>query len=102
CAPCRGYPTPWPPRCTPRSTAPPWRGSGRHERASRRASERAWPERPGRRPGAEDMSERPDDVDTAAVWEEHAAWWQAEFTYGADVEYSDQILPLVVRHIAGA
>jgi SAM-dependent methyltransferase len=52
------------------------------------------------------MSERPgggpEDVDAAAVWEQHAAWWQAEFTYGADVEYSDQILPLVVRHIAGA
>ena len=48
------------------------------------------------------MSERPEDVDTAAVWEQHADWWQSEFTYGADVEYADQILPLVVRHMAGA
>jgi SAM-dependent methyltransferase len=41
-------------------------------------------------------------IDTAAVWEEHAAWWQEGFTHGADVEYADQILPLVVRHVAGA
>jgi SAM-dependent methyltransferase len=48
------------------------------------------------------VSEHPDDVDATAVWEQHAAWWQSEFTYGADVEYADQILPLVVRHMAGA
>ena len=40
--------------------------------------------------------------DTAAVWEEHAAWWQQEFTAGADVEYEEQILPLAARHLAGA
>jgi SAM-dependent methyltransferase len=44
----------------------------------------------------------PDPLDTAAVWELHAAWWQAEFTGGADVEYEEQILPLAGRHLAGA
>lgn len=28
-------------------------------------------------------------------WESHAAWWQEEFTDGADPEYVEQILPLV-------
>jgi SAM-dependent methyltransferase len=36
------------------------------------------------------------------VWERHAAWWQSEFTQGADVEYEEQILPLAVAHLAGA
>jgi SAM-dependent methyltransferase len=44
----------------------------------------------------------PEPFDTAAVWEEHAAWWQQEFTAGADVEYEEQILPLAARHLAGA
>lgn len=35
------------------------------------------------------------------LWETHASWWQREFTEGADVEYEEQILPLVVRHLAG-
>ena len=34
----------------------------------------------------------------ADPWEHHAAWWQAEFTEGADPEYTEQILPLVVAH----
>ena len=37
-----------------------------------------------------------------AVWERHAAWWQREFTDGADVEYEEQILPLAADHLAGA
>ena len=41
-------------------------------------------------------------LDLSAVWERHAAWWQAEFTEGADVEYAEQILPLAARHLAGA
>jgi SAM-dependent methyltransferase len=41
-------------------------------------------------------------LDTAGVWERHAAWWQHEFTNGADVEYAEQILPLAARHLAGA
>jgi SAM-dependent methyltransferase len=36
------------------------------------------------------------------VWERHAAWWQREFTDGADVEYVEQILPLAAEHLAGA
>ena len=32
-------------------------------------------------------------------WEEHAAWWQREFTDGADLEYVEQILPLIVGHL---
>lgn len=38
----------------------------------------------------------------SAVWEQHAAWWQEEFTEGADVEYAEQLVPLAVRHTAGA
>jgi SAM-dependent methyltransferase len=41
-------------------------------------------------------------VDLAEVWEQHAAWWQAEFTEGRDVEYTEQLLPLAARHLAGA
>lgn len=41
-------------------------------------------------------------LDLGAVWERHAAWWQAEFTGGADVEYEEQILPMARRHLAGA
>ena len=32
-------------------------------------------------------------------WQEHAAWWQREFTDGADLEYVEQILPLIVGHL---
>jgi SAM-dependent methyltransferase len=35
-------------------------------------------------------------------WEAHATWWQEGFTEGADPEYTDQILPLAVEHLAGA
>jgi SAM-dependent methyltransferase len=43
-----------------------------------------------------------DPGDLSAVWERHAAWWQEEFTDGADVEYEEQILPLAARLLAGA
>jgi SAM-dependent methyltransferase len=36
------------------------------------------------------------------IWETHAAWWQQEFTVGADVEYEEHILPLAADHLAGA
>jgi SAM-dependent methyltransferase len=36
------------------------------------------------------------------LWEAGAAWWQSACTAGADVEYEEQILPLVARHLAGA
>jgi SAM-dependent methyltransferase len=35
-------------------------------------------------------------------WEQHAGWWQDEFTDGADPEYEEQILPLVTAHLQGA
>src|SRR4029453_3280851 len=41
-------------------------------------------------------------VDNEAMWEQHAEWWQREYTSGADAEYGDQILPLVARHVRGA
>ncbi|HEY7107531.1 MAG TPA: class I SAM-dependent methyltransferase [Acidimicrobiia bacterium] len=37
-----------------------------------------------------------------SLWEQHAGWWQREFTDGADPEYEEQILPLVDEHLAGA
>jgi len=39
---------------------------------------------------------------TDSLWEQHAGWWQREFTDGADPEYEEQILPLIDRHLAGA
>jgi len=36
------------------------------------------------------------------VWDAHAGWWQANFTGGVDAEYTEQILPLAARHLAGA
>jgi ubiquinone/menaquinone biosynthesis C-methylase UbiE len=41
---------------------------------------------------------RPD----ADLWEQSARWWQDEFTDGVDVEYTQQILPLIVSRLAGA
>jgi len=35
------------------------------------------------------------------LWERHAAWWQTQFTHGADPEYVHQILPLAVQLTAG-
>jgi len=35
-------------------------------------------------------------------WEEHARWWQREFTDGADLEYVEQILPLIDEHLPEA
>lgn len=37
----------------------------------------------------------------ADLWEAHAGWWQREFTDGADPEYTEQIIPLVVEWTAG-
>jgi SAM-dependent methyltransferase len=36
------------------------------------------------------------------LWEVNASWWAEEFTEGADPEYSEQILPTLSRHLAGA
>lgn len=65
---------------------------------------------PGPRPpGAADLLRAADPgpgrgavPDLAAVWERHARWWQEGFTEGADVEYSEQILPLAAEQLAGA
>lgn len=38
----------------------------------------------------------------ADPWTLHAEWWQAQFTGGVDAEYTEQIIPLVVEHLAGA
>jgi SAM-dependent methyltransferase len=32
-------------------------------------------------------------------WEDHAEWWQREFTDGVDPEYTEQILPLIHQHL---
>jgi SAM-dependent methyltransferase len=37
--------------------------------------------------------------DDADPWEAHAEWWQREFTDGADLEYVEQILPLIAQHL---
>ena len=34
-----------------------------------------------------------------ARWEEHAHWWQREFTDGADPEYEEQIIPLLLERL---
>ena len=39
--------------------------------------------------------------DNSALWERHASWWITEFTDGADPEYVDQIVPLVVAEAGG-
>ena len=35
------------------------------------------------------------------VWDEHADWWQREFTDGVDPEYVEQIIPLALEYVAG-
>jgi len=40
-----------------------------------------------------------DGAHNEALWEQNSGWWQREFSAGADVEYEQQILPLVARHI---
>lgn len=37
--------------------------------------------------------------DEAHVWEAHAQWWQDEFTEGVDPEYTEQIIPLIMKHL---
>lgn len=37
---------------------------------------------------------------TRDSWDTHAAWWQREFTRGADPEYEEQILPLLTQLIS--
>ena len=44
----------------------------------------------------------PPEISDRSLWETHAGWWQAAFTGGADAEYTEQIIPLVAEHLAGA
>lgn len=37
----------------------------------------------------------------AASWDDHAEWWQREFTDGAASEYTEQIIPTVLQYLAG-
>ncbi|NIR39400.1 MAG: methyltransferase domain-containing protein [Actinobacteria bacterium] len=39
---------------------------------------------------------------TEPKWDEHADWWQREFTAGADPEYVEQIIPLAREHLGAA
>ena len=39
---------------------------------------------------------------TQPKWDDHADWWQREFTDGVDPEYEEQIIPLTLEHLAGA
>ena len=49
------------------------------------------------------MTGAPADPEAGRVlWEAHAGWWQEHFTGGVDAEYTEQILPLAARHLAGA
>jgi SAM-dependent methyltransferase len=38
---------------------------------------------------------------TEPTWDEHADWWQREFTDGVDPEYVEQIIPLALVHLVG-
>lgn len=38
---------------------------------------------------------------TEPRWDDHADWWQREFTDGVDPEYVEQIIPLAVEYLAG-
>jgi SAM-dependent methyltransferase len=51
---------------------------------------------------SEDLRRAEGEASPTEPWERHAAWWQREFTGGADVEYTEQILPLAAEHLAGA
>jgi len=41
------------------------------------------------------------DLTAGDHWERTAAWWQQEFTDGADPEYAEQILPLAADQLRG-
>lgn len=40
-------------------------------------------------------------TDEQPLWEQHADWWQREFTGGVDAEYEEQIIPIVLDVLAG-
>src|SRR5581483_1467294 len=63
-------------------------GQSRHRIGSRAAERR--------------LNRVPGDLTEGDHWERTAGWWQDEFTDGVDPEYTEQILPLARRHLAGA
>jgi ubiquinone/menaquinone biosynthesis C-methylase UbiE len=38
-------------------------------------------------------------VEAEELWEINAGWWQDSFTEGADPEYTEQIIPLLLDHL---
>lgn len=42
-----------------------------------------------------------DDI-AAELWENNAEWWQRGFTQGADPEYEEQIIPLLLSNLSGS
>lgn len=38
-------------------------------------------------------------VEAEELWEINAGWWQDSFTEGADPEYTEQIIPLLLEHL---
>lgn len=47
------------------------------------------------------MVDLPEPDKNIALWNDHAQWWQDEFTDGVDLEYTEQILPLIVGAAGG-
>jgi SAM-dependent methyltransferase len=45
---------------------------------------------------------QPLPVEAQQLWEVNSAWWQESFTEGADPEYSEQIVPLLVELLSDA
>ena len=43
----------------------------------------------------------PAEPEPEPQWDEHADWWQREFTDGADPEYVEQIIPLALHYLKG-
>src|SRR5579875_3412209 len=47
-------------------------------------------------------SRSPLPPEVADLWETNARWWQESFTEGADVEYNEQIVPLLIEELSAA
>ena len=47
------------------------------------------------------MTEAQAENSNTELWNDHADWWQREFTDGVDPEYTEQILPLIRSAIGG-
>ncbi len=51
--------------------------------------------------GTDPLLPRGTPVDVAvAIWDQHAQWWRETFSEGADIEYAEEIVPLVTRVFA--